>query len=429
MDFAFNPSAPLYFRPLWKLIIWGLLALFGGEGAAYHVAVVGLHAVDGFLAFLLARRFFRPTVAPWLAAVLFVAHPAYMWQATWLSAINEPLSVFFVLLAFLVLPEPGAPRYRQRHGLALLLLALALLAKESTVLMPVVAAALTLAQTGTNPFDKLRTGRASLWQATPCLALVAIYLLFRRVSGAGFEDEDYDFGFHGLANLRKYLGLLAFPWLHFLGEPDWDVQRAVFGAVPALVLWLAWRRGIMQAGLLGFWLVAALAPYLFFDFATPRYLYLAGLPFALLMAAAWDASEGASWGRIWPPKGRILALERGAVIAFTSFVLATAVWQMDNIVVMYDNYQEFRALMREALPQEPPPGSGLVIHYPTDFPNPLWGPDMNRSAFVWMVRYLYPGVSRVTFVGPMADLTALEVEVVSPEVNWFAPYPTVALPA
>jgi hypothetical protein len=423
LDFSFDPSAPFYFRPVQKLAIRGLIALFGEEAVAYHIAIVGLHAADGFLVFLLARRFFSSTWAPWLAAFLFVAHPAYLWPATWLSSINEPLSVFFLLLALLALPRPGATWYWRQHALALVLLALALLSKESTVLMPAVAAALLLAQRGIS--------RSSIREAAPYGALVLAYLLFRRLSDVGFEGGDYGIGIHGLANFRKYLGLLVFPHLHFLGGPHWDVQRAVAGAVPALLLWVALRRGIVQAGLLGLWLVAAISPYIFFDFTTPRYLYLAGVPFALLVAAAWDASEDPS-GRPWLP-ARLAAswlpfLERSAITIFAFFVLATAVWQMDNITAMYDDYEEFRGLVQEVLPEELPAGSRLIIHYPADFPNPLWGPDMNNSAFVWIVHYLYPGVSQVTFVGPETDLPTMEVTVVPPEVIRVPSYSTAALP-
>jgi hypothetical protein len=427
LDFSFNPSAAYYFRPIFKLGVRGLCAVFDTHATAYHVLTVTLHGVNGFLVFTLAQRFFRSRFSPWLAAVLFLFHPAYTWMATWLGALNQPLSVFFTLLALLAVPHGPAGPLWYRHGLALLLLVLALGTNESTALMPGVAAGLVLRSAGVTP--------RSLIQALPYGGLLVAYLTFRLLIGVDVEETGYHVGAHGFLNSQKYLGILVVPRVYFLGANELGLQLVAAAVVPMLAVWLAFRRGIMEAGLIVLWLAAAIVPPMFFIFVVPRYLYLAGVPFALLVTSAFDvpatdreaprltvlkrrggySSWDSGYGPIQMPW--LVSVRRASVAAFSAVLVLTMMWQMDNIVEMAGNYQRFRMMLERSVPSPLPHGSRLVISFSADIPNPLWGQDIQRSPYPWMVRLLYPEVSRVTFVGPVRELNGLQVVVVPPAAS------------
>ncbi len=117
-----------------------LLPLFGMRGGPWHLLPLAAHAlVAAGLALLFARRWGAP--AALVGAAFFAAHPASFHALWWFSAHSDVMATFFSLGALVLALRPG----RARWG-ALPLFALALLEKESVVLLPIVVWAVARAQ-------------------------------------------------------------------------------------------------------------------------------------------------------------------------------------------------------------------------------------------------------------------------------------------
>jgi len=145
--------------------------LAGLDPRPYHLASLATHTGCALaLAALLARRVARP--AAFTGALFFLVHPAVFACLYWASTLADSLALLFALAALGALERRGNARW-----LAPPLFALSLLAKESTLLLPL--AALLLAHAAP-PRDAPRPApsgardgpRLSLW------ALAAIYVVY-----------------------------------------------------------------------------------------------------------------------------------------------------------------------------------------------------------------------------------------------------------
>jgi len=163
--------------PLWKIwfttatsdywpVTWSALwlewRLWGDRALGYHVTNVALHAAAAVLLWVILRRLRVPGAG--LAGLLFAVHPVAVESVAWISEQKNTLSA--VLLECSVLSWLGADDDRQarRYGLALLLFALALLAKGSVVMAPVVLVGLELAR-------RRRLDRTTLLRLAPFFGL------------------------------------------------------------------------------------------------------------------------------------------------------------------------------------------------------------------------------------------------------------------
>jgi len=130
-----------YYRPLF--LLWLLLnhTLFGLNPLGWHLTTVAAHLAAASLVYVLARRLLEDSRAAALAALVFVLHPAQVESVAWVSGVTEPLQAILVLggLVAYINYDRRVPGSRPRFWLAVSLLAylLALLMKESAVILPV----------------------------------------------------------------------------------------------------------------------------------------------------------------------------------------------------------------------------------------------------------------------------------------------------
>src|SRR5262249_31268789 len=155
-----------------------------------------------FLFYKLLRRLAGEARWPLLAAVFFAVFQAPQEAVMWLVAMNEGLQGFFILSAILLWD-------RQRHTLSVICFALALVSKESALIM-LLMIPLWQAMRGRPVFPKAYFGfliPASLF------AFVFLYTVsnnFLLTSGS------YVIGFQAPLVIVKTLFRLTWPWLYIL---------------------------------------------------------------------------------------------------------------------------------------------------------------------------------------------------------------------
>lgn len=90
-----------FFRPLAMLFWWAAAALFGESAPAHHALGMAVHVANGLLLHGLLRRLGASAGVAALVALGFIAHPASISTASWLSDRFDLLAIFFGLAALL----------------------------------------------------------------------------------------------------------------------------------------------------------------------------------------------------------------------------------------------------------------------------------------------------------------------------------------
>lgn len=212
-------TTPDYWPLTWTAF-WLEWRAFGESPLGYHLVNVALHAG---VALLLWRALAALRVpGAWFAGLLFAVHPATVESVAWIAETKNTLSgalFLAALLAWLRFDERGG---RRPYALALLLFALAALAKAAVVMLPLVLLGLALARRGrlgrrdlaaTAPFFlvALAVGLVNLWfQAHNAMSggWAARRGLGERVGGAGWALVTY----LGNALLPVRQGFVHGPW-------------------------------------------------------------------------------------------------------------------------------------------------------------------------------------------------------------------------
>jgi hypothetical protein len=124
------PLTGSYFRPLTTTAYSLIYTLFGPSALAFHIFQLILCLATAFLAFLLFRYTFRPVVAL-LLSLIFLLHPIDSQSVFAIASLQEPLSLFFGLLALWVLLRFSSVRSLVTVAVCLFL---SMLANETGVL-------------------------------------------------------------------------------------------------------------------------------------------------------------------------------------------------------------------------------------------------------------------------------------------------------
>ncbi|MBI2412604.1 MAG: tetratricopeptide repeat protein [Deltaproteobacteria bacterium] len=179
--YGFKPELKVTgsYRPLFMLVYLFEHAAFGVRPWGWHLVNVALHAFSVIMVFLIADRMIRkrregagvPTVglvAPFIAALLFAAHPAHNEPVAWVACVPE-LSFTALYLAALYIST------RSERGWAIgpaILYFSALLFKETAVTLPLVVFA----------YDRLasKSDTGYVRRYLPFGAALALYLILRR---------------------------------------------------------------------------------------------------------------------------------------------------------------------------------------------------------------------------------------------------------
>ncbi len=309
---------PLTLTSFWlQYKLWGLAPL------PYHLVNVLLH---GACAIVLWRVLLGLRVpGAWLGAALWALHPVAVESVAWITEMkNTESGLFFLLSIFFFVKDlrtaPAGKRglWNRNFAMTLLFAALAMAAKSSTVILPIVLCLCAwwmegrwqwrnLAKVGPMFLMSIVAGVVSIWT--------------QKVMGA----EDAELARSWLERLSTagdatwfYLGKLAWPHPLMMVYPHWQIDTAdVLCYVPALavvialvVFWLkrrSWARPWFFA--LAYFLaallpVAGLLNMSFFIYTqvADHFQYLAAMgPLALAGAGIFRLAEWAMLQRTWLP--------------------------------------------------------------------------------------------------------------------------------
>jgi len=340
-----------FYRPVIDLYFAAATPLFRGSPVLFHLASILLHAANALVIFALARLVSRNTLYGFLAALFFVVQPSDVDTIAWVGALAEAVGAFFGCLSlffFLKWLMKGRARWRE---LSVLLFLLALLTHESSVIfLPVLALAdWAFVRRGEKAPPSTRgadhspaTRGADLpgprgpgWRHTvliyaPYVVLTLMYLSVDLVVNSKnylVSQGHYTIGLHVVRNAFDYIDAL------YVGRRD-----ALNYAVIAIGLALLILRGNRRARFATWWMLLALAPFLFFNWGnTSRYLYQPAIGFSMLLA------EGVVYvDRVLRP--RVPSLARSAVLTalVAGITVRFALFAMANVASFAERTQTYR---------------------------------------------------------------------------------------
>lgn len=290
------------YRPLVLVSFMLDLALWGLNAWGYHLVNVLLHVFNSMLAYLL-MGFYVPSTTALAAAALFASHPIHTGAVTHISGRAELLMVVFLLGGLLSFLRGEENQSRLWHLASLPLFFLALLAKETAVIFPLllIAADFTLFSSS---WRNDISGRLA-HHAGPLIVL-GLYLVLR-LTFVGRGVSIYETHLVDLVRqmpsllepLALFPALLLFPWkLYFIRSMEVTVTLLDLRLWLA-VLWLllggwglrrALRSGNQPVAFAILWLFVHLLPLFYLAVSTQSLLeswyYLPSLGFCLLAALA-----------------------------------------------------------------------------------------------------------------------------------------------
>jgi tetratricopeptide (TPR) repeat protein len=267
--------------PLSVVAFWLQWLCWGNNAAGYHTVNILLHALNSVLVWRVLTRL--NVRGAWLAGAIFAVHPVCAASVAWISEFKNTLSLPFFLLSISLYLRGDSQN--AQHGtrstqyawyaLSLLAFVLALLAKTSTVMLPVVLLGCAWWLRGritkrdwlrAAPFFSLALafGLMSIWfqtHQTFTIGKVQTENFWGRLAGAGMA-------------VWFYLGKALLPLNLNLIYPRWNVNAgAPLSYLPVLLLCAAfilcwnfrrsWGRSVLFA--LGFFVVNLFPVLGFFD--------------------------------------------------------------------------------------------------------------------------------------------------------------------
>ncbi len=222
-----------YYRP-WsrELHYWVLQHLFGTHVAPFHLVNFGLWLATMLLYFALVRRLAGPRAAA-VATAGVAALAAWSLPVVWLAGAQELWMLLLALAALLLYA-------RRADAAATIAFALALLSKETALLLPLVAFAMLTAVAGEKPRRALRRLAPAIVLAAACV------LLHPQLGGRLWLHAPPAAPVPGPGAAGALLGsLLATFNLHTLPRPEfgwlWPLLFGIAGALCLVVLvFAAW---------------------------------------------------------------------------------------------------------------------------------------------------------------------------------------------
>ncbi len=273
-------------------------ALFGLDPGAFHRTNLLLHLVSAALVFVLFRKVAGSRVAAAIGAAVFLLHPIQIESVAWIAERKNVLSLPLALGAFLLELDGERRGSGRRRVMALVLFALALMAKATVVVMPLFLIATFVL------LDGERLGRA-VRRALPYLLLsLAAGLVTLWTQGTAGAIK----GYYGNSPILTAATMLRVIWLEValffdprrlspiynppiarsVLEPS--VVLAGLGIAAAVAAGWRFRRRAPRAVFFATWYAIGLLPVLNLvplpHLMADRFLHVSSIGFAGLLALA-----------------------------------------------------------------------------------------------------------------------------------------------
>ena len=310
---------PIY-RPLVSISLMADFSFWVLKPWGYHLSNVSLHVVNSILAYSLMRVYVSPATAL-MASVLFAVHPIHTESVTYISGRGDLLMALFLLSGVIAFLKSERHRSWPLYIASLPLFFLALLAKETAVIFPLLLVSADLS--AYLSFRRTDLVRLCSRQIGP-FVVVGAYCLWREIfvgtivsgytlTAAGFVHDLL----LTLKAISLYFSLLSFPVnLHFIHPLSLSsLLDAQLILSILLLLGAGWglgcaaRSGNRALGFALLWFVIGLLPLAYFIALNvpllEGWIYLPSLGFALLAVLGldslkrWTSSGAPLWLTLW----------------------------------------------------------------------------------------------------------------------------------
>ncbi len=332
IDSGFNYT--IYYRPF-QIVSYAVdYRLWGLDPFAFHFSSIFIHFLNGILVFLLTRRLCGDVSISFLAALLFVIHPAHAGAVSYISGRAELLFFLFgftSMLFFVRFRRGGGPVYLAGSAIFLIF---SLLSKEIAVIVPfliLLIDALMLRDRGR--FRMIR--HAPNFMLTGCYAALH-HSFFRDRYPVIFACQDFPQRILDCSKmLARSLALGMAPFdLHMRRLEDGMPGLTIFCAatlicVIALFFYLKSNRRLTVFSLSFF--AVGLLPLIFivryFEVFAEHWIYMASYGLFLFMASAvlYLFRKGKRAGKVIA----LLLIFTGIVFYAGSTILQTRYWRDD----------------------------------------------------------------------------------------------------
>ena len=160
-----------YFRPLQIFSYTVDHSSWGLRERGYHLTNIILHVLTALAVYWLAIVLFNDRVLSFFAGILFVAHPVHTEAVAYISGRGDPLAALFVILCLIFYVKHFRSGSIGLFALALISCLLALLSKESAIVLPLLILLYHFAFR-----EKIRPGRFLC-----VIAVTGAYVIFRTI--------------------------------------------------------------------------------------------------------------------------------------------------------------------------------------------------------------------------------------------------------
>ncbi|MFY9610817.1 MAG: tetratricopeptide repeat protein [Blastocatellia bacterium] len=265
-DQAGNSLDSIYYRPIFILFLMIGHAVAGHDPAAWHILVLFLHSAATILVFRVAEKslVFVSTVVDGdrrlvsaLAASIFAIHPAQVESVAWISGLINPLSGILVLAA-----AYSYLKYRESNRVSLLtgalaFFALAVLAKENSLVVVLMVGAYELVVFNRNEPLRSRV-RFSIIRSVPFACVVAVYFALRYsvLRALLGRSRDYDFPDDAMLTLSDNLRTLPALLVGYLKIAFLPMNHSIIyglSYVKSLSFTSFWLPLVLLAGIVALW--------------------------------------------------------------------------------------------------------------------------------------------------------------------------------
>ena len=319
ISFFTNTRSVRYYRPVFFLWFRLNYFLWGPHSLGWHCANIFLHTVASLLVFGILRCYFANLRWAFAGALLFAVHPIHVESVAWVSGSTDALLALFLFASLLTWMRATEAAWASARVLSLLLFCVALLTKETAIVLPAIIflhGLLKLPSSADSGAEPRFPIAAAIRQALPYLALAIAYLLLRGFVLKRTPASPAWLSIHeSLLTVPKlillYAADLILPWnLSAFYQPVVTTRPTLLGFWLPLACLVAMcglaclsvtrakcQRYVIAVG----WFVLPLAPVLYIrmfqqdDFFHDRYLYIPALAVSMFAAIALEFAERRKW--------------------------------------------------------------------------------------------------------------------------------------